>query len=233
MNTGEDQVRSARHLFAGTFYGVLSTHSVEHSGYPFGSVVPYVPDRDGNPLMLLSHLSQHTHNLDADGRCSLTVVEAGEGDVQTRARLSALGDAFAADPSEELQRYFAYLPQTRVYYEQLGFRFYRFRPRRFHWNGGFATARWFDASRILRANSFDPETEQQILAQLNRTDAEALLRALADGVAPDIGVAAVGIDGEGLDLRVGDRLWRIGLSREVTTAAEAQTVLAGMVGRDV
>lgn len=232
MNAGEEQARSARHLFAGTFYGVLSTHSVEHSGYPFGSVVPYVPDRNGNPLMLLSHLSQHTRNLDADGRCSLTVMEPGEGDVQTRARLSALGDVSAADPSEEMQRYFAYLPQTRVYYEQLGFRFYRFRPRRFHWNGGFATARWFDASRILRASSFDPGTEQQILAQLNRTEAEPFLRALADEVDPDIGLAAVGIDGVGLDMRLGDRLRRISLSREVDTAAEAQAVLAAMVGLD-
>ena len=232
MNAGEEQARSARHLFAGTFYGVLSTDSVEHPGYPFGSVVPYVPDRDGNPLMLLSHLSQHTRNLDTDGRCSLTVMEAGEGDVQTRARLSALGDVSVAEPSQEVQRYFAYLPQTRVYYDQLGFRFYRFRPRRFHWNGGFATARWFDASRILRSNSFDPEIEQQILAQLNRTDAEVILRALADEADADIDLAAVGIDGVGLDLRIGDRLWRIGLAREVGTAAEAQAVLAEMVGPD-
>ena len=231
MNAGEEQARSARHLFAGTFYGVLSTHSVEHPGYPFGSVVPYVPDRDGNPLMLLSHLSQHTHNLDADGRCSLTVVEAGEGDVQTRARLSALGDVSAAEPSAEMQRYFAYLPQTQVYYEQLGFRFYRFRPRRFHWNGGFATARWFDASRILRTNPFDTETEQQILAELNRTGAEAFLQTPVE-MDPHIGLTAVGIDGEGIDLRAGDGLRRIGLSREVATLAEAQAVLAGMVDPD-
>lgn len=232
MSTGDEQARSARHLFAGAFYGVLSTHSVEHSGYPFGSVVPYVPDRDGNPLMLLSHLSQHTHNLDADGRCSLTVVEPGEGDVQTRARLNALGDVSTVDPTEATQRYFEYLPHTRVYHEQLGFRFYRFRPRRFHWNGGFATARWFDASRIVRTNPFDHQTEQQILAQLNRSDAEAFRRTLAGEVDPDCDLAAVGIDAEGLDLRVDDRLRRISLSREVGTVAEAQTVLAAMAGLD-
>ena len=232
MNAGEEQAQSARHLFAGTFYGVLSTHSVEHPGYPFDSVVPYVPDHAGNPLMLLSHLSQHTHNLDANGRCSLTVVEQGEGDVQTRARLSALGDMSAAEPAEAVQRYFTYFPQTRVYFKQLGFRFYRFHPRRFHWNGGFATARWFDASRILRANSFDPETEQQLLAQLNQTDAEAMLRTLAGEAGPDIGLSAVGIDGVGLDLRVGEQLRRIRLSREVGTVAEAKAVLAQMVGLD-
>ena len=232
MNAGEEQARSARHLFAGTFHGVLSTHSVEHPGYPFGSVVPYVLDRDGNPLMLLSHLSQHTRNLDADGRCSLTVVEEGTGDVQTRARLSALGDVSVAEPAQEMQRYFTYLPQTWVYYEQLGFRFYRFRPERFHWNGGFATARWFDASRILRANPFTPHTEQQILAELNQPGSDAFLRALVDGIDPDTGLAAVGIDGEGLDLRTGDRLRRLGLPRAVGTEAEVQTVLAEMAGPD-
>lgn len=232
MSTGDEHALSARNLFAGAFYGVLSTHSVEHSGYPFGSVVPYVPDRDGNPLMLLSHLSQHTRNLDADGRCSLTVVEPGEGDVQTRARLSALGDVSTADSTEDTQRYFEYLPHTRVYHEQLGFRFYRFRPRRFHWNGGFATARWFDASRILRTNPFDHQTEQQILAQLNRSDAEAFRQTLAGKIDPDSDLVAVGIDAEGLDLRMDDRLRRISLSREVGTAAEAQTVLAAMAGLD-
>ena len=45
---------------------VLSTHSLEHPGYPFGSVVPYVLDQEGLPLLLLSRLPQHTKNPDPD-----------------------------------------------------------------------------------------------------------------------------------------------------------------------
>jgi hypothetical protein len=42
ISGGEDPARSARQVLAGTFHGVLSTHSLEHAGCPFGSVLPYV-----------------------------------------------------------------------------------------------------------------------------------------------------------------------------------------------
>ncbi|MBK5938318.1 pyridoxamine 5'-phosphate oxidase family protein [Halochromatium roseum] len=91
MTDPDQQAAAARQVLAGSFHGLLSTHSLELAGYPFGSVVPYVLDQEGRPLLLLSPLSQHTKNLEADSRCGLTVVEEGEGDVQQRGRLSAVG----------------------------------------------------------------------------------------------------------------------------------------------
>jgi putative heme iron utilization protein len=46
MKSGDDQAHAARQVLAGTFHGVLSTHSLEHAGYPFGSVVPYALNQD-------------------------------------------------------------------------------------------------------------------------------------------------------------------------------------------
>ena len=211
-------------------HGVLSTHSLEHEGYPFGSVVPYVLDREGKPLMLLSHLSQHTKNLEADGRCGLTVMESGRGDVQTRSRLSIVGDVVGINPTPGMERYFDYFPQTQTYYEQLGFRFYRFEPARFHWNGGFATARWFAASRIIRANPLDPEVESRILAHMNQDHGDSLRHYLGHpgGQAPDSPVVMVGMDAEGIDLRVADELYRVPLPREIGTAEQARAVLIEM-----
>ncbi len=82
---------------------MLSTHSLEQAGYPFGSVVPYVLDQDGLPLLLLSQLSQHTNSLDADGRCGLAVVEVGDGDLQERDRLSTVGDVTPSHPDADVQ----------------------------------------------------------------------------------------------------------------------------------
>ena len=132
MKSADDQAHAARQVLAGTFHGVLSTHSLEHEGYPFGSVVPYALDQDGLPLLLLSHFAQHTKNLDADGRCGLTVVESGAGDVQGRGRLSTVDDVTPSDPGADSERYFRYFPHAGMYFEQLGFRFYRFTPLRFH-----------------------------------------------------------------------------------------------------
>ncbi len=230
MAPADDQARAARQLLAGAFHGVLSTQSAEHAGYPFGSVVPFVLDQQGMPLLLLSHLSQHTRNIDADARCGLTLLGSGEGDVQQRARLSAIGDVIAAADTADAERYFDYYPQAAGYYRELGFRFYRFEPIRFHWNAGFATARWFAAGRVLRANPLDCDTQARIIAHMNRDHRDALHRYL-DAAAPrgtGVEVFMVGIDAAGIDLRIADRLYRVALPRDIASAEEARAVLVEM-----
>lgn len=229
MTAGDEQATKARQLLAGAFSGVLSTQSLEFPGHPFGSVVPFMLDREGLPLLLLSHLSQHTKNIDADPHCGLTLIEAGAGDVQQRCRLSAVGDTRPVEGETDVERYFDYYPQSRMYHEELGFRFYRFRPERFHWNGGFATARWFSTARIVRANPFDPAVEARIRDHMNRDHLAALAGYLAAvGPVPEDDVKMAGMDAEGLDLRCGDRLFRLALPREVGTAEEARQVLIEM-----
>lgn len=234
MQTSDDPAGVARQLWAGAFRGVLSTHSLDEEGYPFGSVVPYVLDDAGHPLLLLSHLSQHTRNIDADSRCGFLVTEAGDGDIQQLARLSALGDARATAAPAEAERYFACFPQTRPYFEQLGFRFYRFEARRFHWNGGFATARWFGRDRMLRDNPFSAGVQARIIAHMNQDHADTLRFYLEkqSGTVASADVVMVGIDAEGIDLRFDDRLQRIPLPRPVSTADEARAVLVQMAHDD-
>lgn len=232
MSAAEQQLWAARQLLAGAFHGVLSTQSSEHPGYPFGSVVPFVLDQQGLPLLLLSHLSQHTRNIEADAHCGLTLLAAGDGDVQQRARLSAIGEVVADDQTADATRYFSYYPQAAGYQRELGFRFYRFQPARFHWNGGFATARWFAAERLPRPNPLDRDTQARIVAHMNRDHPDALRRYLAGaGIPADdatLEVAMLGIDAAGIDLRVGDALRRIALPRTIGSAEEARAVLVEM-----
>eukprot|EP00879_Flechtneria_rotunda_P022029 GHRR01023233.1.p1 GENE.GHRR01023233.1~~GHRR01023233.1.p1 ORF type:complete len:113 (-),score=34.27 GHRR01023233.1:482-820(-) len=58
---------------------VLSTVSSHpsSSGFPFGSVVEFAVDSEGRPLLATSTLSPHTADLQADGRCSITVTAPG------------------------------------------------------------------------------------------------------------------------------------------------------------
>ena len=230
MQSGEEHARAARWLLASTLQGVLSTHSLEHPGYPFGSAVPYALDHQGFPLLLLSHLSQHTRNLEADTRCGLTILEAGSGDVQTRSRLSLIGDVLGIEATADVECYFDYFPHTRTYHEQLGFRFYRFQPLRCHWNAGFATARWLAAGRVFHPNPLHPDTEARIVAHMNRDHADALRGYLHDESAAAAGAPAVmlGIDAEGIDLRLADRLYRVALPRAIATADDAHAVLVEM-----
>ena len=56
----------ARNLMMKEYQGILSTHSVEAQGYPFGSVTPYCFDRKGRPVILISLIAQHTKNIKAN-----------------------------------------------------------------------------------------------------------------------------------------------------------------------
>lgn len=59
--------------------GVLSTIASHpgSAGFPFGSVVEFAVDDAGYPLLSTSTLSPHTADLQADGRCSITVMAPG------------------------------------------------------------------------------------------------------------------------------------------------------------
>ena len=79
--------KHARELLLKEYRGMLATHSKKMPGFPFGSVVPYCLDADGRPLLLISRIAQHTHNLQADGRCSLLIGERDAEDIQAAGRL--------------------------------------------------------------------------------------------------------------------------------------------------
>jgi len=82
-----NKLHAARELLLQESFGVLSTISIDVSGYPFGSVTPYCVDRNCQPIVYISTIAQHTKNIIANPKVSLTVVEpnAESDDVQARA----------------------------------------------------------------------------------------------------------------------------------------------------
>lgn len=62
----DKKVKEARKLLLSEYQAILSTHSVDVSGYPFGSVVPYCLNKNGEPIILISSIAQHTKNILSD-----------------------------------------------------------------------------------------------------------------------------------------------------------------------
>jgi putative heme iron utilization protein len=233
----DDAFEAVRQLWAGRFQGVISTHSAAEPGYPFGSVVPYCLDREGMPILLFSHLAQHARNLEADPHCALTLWEPVPGDIQQAQRLTCIGACTPCDETDvgTIRRYLAYFPEGRMYYARLNFRPHRLRPKRFHYNGGFAAARWLGSERVLRRSTLDPAAETTLLEALIRTQGSRLA-ALAPGATTEAGtpMRIAGIDPWGLDLGRGDRLRRLPFPRALTDAADIgaylDTLTAAMEG---
>jgi hypothetical protein len=223
----DERFEGARQLWAGRFQAVLVTHSLAEPGYPFPSVVPYCLDREGHPLLLLSHLAQHTKNLTADPRCGLSVAERTEGDVQQTLRLSCPAQAQAVDQAERAAeaRWLRYFPASRPYLEQLNFRLYRLLPRRFHFNGGFAAARWLGNERILRHSPFDEAEELRLLAELADL-APVLAAQVGAGEHP---LRLAGVDPWGIDLAWGAHFRRLPLPGPLAGAPALRSAILAAV----
>ena len=221
-----DAVAGARDLWCGSFHGVLSTQSAAEPGYPFGSVVPLCLDNSGAPILLLSHLAQHSRNLAAEPRAALTLFDAADGDIQQGRRLTCMGRCLPTDAAEALARWCRHFPSGRVYAEQLNFRLYRFEPLRCHYNGGFAQARWLGTDRLLAGIAHTAATEAAL--------AQALLGGHADWLAaqrpPECtdAVELAGIDPLGVTLRCGERLLRLRADAPLGDGAALNQWLAGM-----
>src|SRR6266436_9447840 len=100
-----DKSLLARRLLNHQSVGVLSTHSIDVEGYPFGSIAPYALNYESEPTILISDIAQHTRNIKRNNKVSLTVFDQCADDPQASSRLTWLGDAKPINPSEtEIRR---------------------------------------------------------------------------------------------------------------------------------
>lgn len=211
-------------------HGVLSTHSLDAPGYPFGSVVPYCLDRGGRPIILISRIAQHTRNIGQDPKVSLFVSERDADDVQVAARVTYLADAVrVAAPDEEIAaRYYRYFPQSLDYHRIHDFDFYRLEGARVRYIGGFGRIHWLTPVQVDQVNPFDEAQETGMIGHMNadHTDAVRHYCRLA-GVEPAADTVPVlaGIDAYGFHVLAGARLFRIDFDAPVSTPMEVRQAL--------
>lgn len=144
----------ARRLFAGNKLGYFSTLSSDPAGFPFGSLLPYALDSDGNPVFLVSTLAEHTKNFLRDPRASLLVTDEMRAAVDPLAlqRATLIGHVEPAVEEEDRDQYLAAHPSARNYIEMKDFAFYRLVVEAVRYVGGFGRMSWIDSSEFAAAN---------------------------------------------------------------------------------
>jgi putative heme iron utilization protein len=222
-----DQALLARRLLNHQSVGVLSTHSVDVPGYPFGSITPFILNYELEPTLLISEIAQHTRNIKRDRRVSFTVFEQTAPDPQASGRLTWIGDAQSIDPSDtELRhRYLRYFPSAESYFETHDFSLYRIHLKRARFIGGFGQIFWIEPDAMLSQNPFR-DTERNIVEHMNLDHRQALFhycRVLKGAEAEDI--TMTGIDSEGFDLLADRRKLRIDFETPIDTVKEARATL--------
>lgn len=228
--------RQARELLLKEYRGVLSTHSKSMPGFPFGSVVPYCLDANGQPLILISRIAQHTHNLLKDPKCSLLVGERGAEDVQAVGRLTVLAEARKLVDESAIeaaaQRYYRYFPDSANYHSAHDFDFWVLEPVRHRYIGGFGAIHWLD--QLTLANPFVGQAETGMVEHMNADHAKAIAHYVAlAGLPADVPAQLAGVDSEGMHLRIGQALYWLAFEKPCNTPLEVRQALVSLAHAQV
>lgn len=223
-----EAAKHARELLLKEYRGMLSTHSKSMPGFPFGSVVPYCLDAQGQPLILISRIAQHTHNLQKDPKCSMLVGERGAEDVQAVGRLTYLAEARKLEDSAAIEaaaeRYYRYFPDSQNYHKAHDFDFWVLEPVRHRHIGGFGAIHWID--RLTLANPFAGKAEASMIEHMNADHAKAIAHYVAlAGLPKSEPAQLVGIDSEGMHLRIGQGLHWLAFATPCNTPTQVREAL--------
>lgn len=213
----------ARRLLREHRYGALCTLSKKFDGHPYGSITPYLVDHDGSLLILISTLAEHTKNILHDPRVSLITHNQESPHIQTQGRVTLLGSAILETDREGAgKRYLRYFPEAQTYFAMHDFSFYRIVPQAIRYIGGFGNIHWVkDASYSVTGYPLIAQ-ENDLLVELNSGHEMAIRRHSAQN---DLKAELIGIDCDGFDIRVGERILRIQSDVPIWDAQQALRAL--------
>ena len=220
--------KEARHLLLKEYRAALSTHSKSMPGYPFGAVVPYCLDERGRPLVLISRIAQHTHNLTLDPKCSLLVGDRGAEDVQAVGRVTVLAQAEKLSDPDAIEaaarRYYRFFPESQSYHTAHDFDFWVLAPVRYRYIGGFGAIHWLD--EVALDNPFAGKVETGMVEHMNQDHAKAIAHYVELSGLPQTEPARlVGMDSEGMHLRIANSVYWLAFSEPCNTPTQVREAL--------
>lgn len=214
--------------------------TLTREGHPFASLASLATDVDGTPLILVSSLSGHTANLEADPRASLLIAPGGKGDPLAHPRITLLVRAQKVERESEdgrriRRRFLARQPKAALYADFPDFSFFALGIERASLNAGFGRAYELDAGDILSDCSQAQaliEAEEGAIAHMNADHADAVrLYATALLGARDGAWRIGGLDPDGCDLALGDKVLRLPFDAPVTSPDALRKILVALAGK--
>ena len=103
------------------------------------------------------------------------------------------------------QRYYRYFPDSESYHSAHDFDFWVLNPVRYRFIGGFGAIHWID--QLTLANPFAGKAETSMIEHMNADHAKAIAHYVElTGLPKTQSAQLVGIDSEGMHLRIGEGL---------------------------
>jgi hypothetical protein len=210
------------HLLHQAANGTLATHSREPHGYPYPTALPFAPTSTHVPMVLISHLAEHTRNLQSDARAGFLVTHSASDAILEGQRLTLLG-SFSQAPAdfvtEMSRRYLRYHPDAARYLELGDFTIWVMSVERMRYIGGFGAMGWLNGTDLDELEAISEENELE------------LLELFADSALRPSTLELIGVDRYGCDLRSSGVRNRFTFDKPKVTLAELNVALIDCIER--
>lgn len=230
--TTPDAIRLAKTLVRTARFGALGVLDAKSSA-PAVSRVSVATDEGGTPVILISRLSPHFQALEAHSSASLLLGEPGKGDplAHPRITLNVFAEMLSgAERDAQRWRFLQRHPKAGLYADFADFSFWRLAPVSASLNGGFGKAFELSAEEVQAAvlNGLS-DMAQGAVDHMNEDhlDALALYAQHFAGAGPGDWRLAT-LDGEGMDLILGDAVARVWFDPPLRSPEELQPRLVAM-----
>ena len=226
----------SRTLVASSTTASLST--LTESGYPYGSIVSYIPNDDGDPVILVSDLAEHTINARTDSKASMLIAESADGgDPLGKSRLTLVGRlSIIKNPEDIREKYLQRHEHASFYVDYDDFNFWKLSVEEIRFVGGFGHMSWV-TSQDYKDAEVDPlfETAAGIISHMNDDHSDTNLlyvQALTDLDGCEE-ATMLGVDRYGVTLRAetqsGPRMARVGFPSPLSLADEARPAIIALL----
>ena len=236
ISTFPTDAELSRTLVASGRTASLST--LTESGYPYGSIVSYVTDDNGEPVILISDLAEHTINARINKKASMLITESYEGgDPLGQSRLTLVGSLSIISDSNEIRETYLKVHQHASFYvDYADFNFWKLSVQECRFVGGFGHMSWV-TSEDYRNAEVDPlfENAAGIIEHMNTDHSDAnLLYVQAFASLPECSEATMlGVDRYGITLRAitvdGPRMARIGFPSPLKSDEDARPAIIALL----
>jgi len=178
MNNKPSVAELAKTLLMNQGQGVISTLSTD-GGFPFGSVIDYLPLSQGDVIVLLNQNAEHYRYLRANSKTSLLInAHLAEHEAQHVPRATLLGNAKEIDANNMIyEAYRRRHPDSSVYLESNQLHFFQIDVTTVRYMPGSGRPSWIDASDYRSAKA-DPlgHNAEWLMHELNRQRDKDLIR---------------------------------------------------------
>jgi heme iron utilization protein len=174
-STRPTHAETARTLLAQSTHGVLSTNDAQ--GFPYSSLVDIAPLDNGDILLLLSDLAEHTQNAKRDSKVSLLIAQDWISEQKlAKTRVNLFGTLEQVDKTAHQQLYVAAQPKAEMYFSFADFHMFELTVMRVYVIAGFGRMGWV-AQESYSGSEPDPlkDAAQGILEHMNSDHSHNLI----------------------------------------------------------